>query len=168
MNVLFHTATAVVTIALVADSGKSRSGLSTIPDVGVALGLGIFFHAILDYMPHCYPLHSKPDAIISLILMVCLCWKANKGYKVLVIASCIGNVLPDIIDLAPAILNKLFHLHIILMPKIFPWHWRRYSGSIYTGGCSISWLNYGMITLLTLIICWYRNNGLKIVFQKNK
>jgi hypothetical protein len=168
MNVLFHTATAIATVVLVADSVRPAvSGGSYILGCLLSLIIGVIFHGILDYIPHCYPVNSRIDVMLSLLLMILLFWKTNRKYKPIVAASFIGNVLPDIIDLSPAILNKYFHLNIAVITKIFPWHQTLYSGSIYSDNCDVSNLNHLMIIAFVCIVCWLRKKQLEEIFFKN-
>jgi hypothetical protein len=53
-------------------------------------------------------------------------------------ACFLGAIFPDLADLGPAILNKQMQLNLPTV-KIFPWHWKQYSGSIYDG--SRQWLS---------------------------
>jgi hypothetical protein len=169
MNVIFHTATAVATVVLIADCKSKVSSISYMSRCFLSLATGIIFHSILDYVPHCYPLNSKLDVIISSIIMIFLFWRTPKQYKIILAAAFIGNILPDIIDLLPGILNKLFNLKIKIIAKIFPWHWSLYSGSIYSGSCNVSNLNHLMIVALVCVICWCRKKQFKAIFisQKN-
>lgn len=164
MNVIFHTAAAAATVVLIADCESKVTMTSYMLRCLLSVAVGIIFHSILDYVPHCYPLNSKVDVISSLFIMIFLFWQTPKRYKIILAAAFIGNILPDIIDLLPGILNKLFNLKIKIIAKIFPWHWPLYSGSIYSGSCNVSNLNHFIIGALVCIICWCRKKQFKAIF----
>ena len=98
----------------------------------IGLVIGIVVHGILDYLPHSYPIPSRLDVALSLILVVLTIAMAKPKTRSIVLACYLGCILPDVIDLAPAILNRTFGLGLPT-PKMFPWHWPKYSGSIYDG-----------------------------------
>ena len=170
MNVLFHTATAIATVVLITDTNRPLLKMYdriNVRDSFLALFVGIIFHGILDYMPHRYPVNSKIDAIASLFIFIAILFWVDKKYKLIIVASFLGNILPDLIDLLPGILNKYFSFNIPILPKIFPWHWPEYSGSIYKGGYNISNLNHLLVLLFVLIICLVRYKDFREIFIRN-
>lgn len=130
--------------------------------------IGIIFHGILDYIPHCYPFPSKIDAILSLLLIIVAILSADRKYRLIVAASFAGNIFPDLIDLSSGILNKYMHLNIPVFPKVFPWHWPEYSGSIYNGGCNVSNINHSIVIAMVLMICILKREDFKSIFLSQK
>lgn len=167
MNVLFHTATAIATTVLVTNTDRHVLNLldkNILVSCFFALIIGIIFHSFLDYIPHRYPIPSKTDVVISLLLMIILTLAGDRKYRPIIIVSFLGNILPDLIDLSPNILNKYLHLHIPLFPKIFPWHWSQFSGSIYEGNSGLSNLNHLFIIIFVLVVCGVRFKDFKRIF----
>jgi hypothetical protein len=115
-------------------------------------------------MPHHYPVNSAIDVIMSLLIMMIVFLRTNKRLKIIAAFSFLGNILPDLVDLAPSILNKYLHLKLPIISKIFPWHWPQYSGSIYTGSFNVSILNHLAVLFLVFIICFIRYKDFKAVF----
>jgi hypothetical protein len=70
MNVLFHTISAVGVVAMVTDTDIVKQGNSSGVKMTslIAFLSAVFFHGVLDYMPHCYPVPSKWDVIMGLAL----------------------------------------------------------------------------------------------------
>ena len=122
-----------------------------------AFGMGILTHGLLDLLPHCYPIPSKADALLSLVLLMFAVLRSSKTFRPLLITAFAGAVFPDVLDLSPAILAKQTGWSIPLFPHFFPWHWKEYSGSVYKGSCAFS----NGIHLLFLSIAG-------IVFRKKK
>lgn len=155
MNVLFHLAAGFgIALAICNEAVK--------PKIWGAAATGAFIafvsHALLDYTPHCYPINSKIDVIGGFILLLALVLFARKEYRLIMFATLSGAILPDLIDLLPAILNQQFNLGLPVYTKIFPWHWKTYSGSIYNGSCNASHINIAMICISVgaLIILKYK------------
>jgi hypothetical protein len=165
MNIIFHTATVISVTILLTDTERIKPD-STIKK-GLLTGLsafvaGIITHAVLDYIPHCYPINSKIDIIVSLIIIIATLWLVRKPYKIIAGLSFLGCIFPDLIDLLPKIINNYAGLRLPVSDKIFPWHWQKYSGVINNDNCSVSVLNhccpvkkgktYGKTSLSTLFI----------------
>lgn len=159
MNVLFHLTSAIGLAVLLTDA-KSLTRSQTVRPVLVTgiLGFaaGIISHGALDYIPHCYPVNAKADAVTGLLLMLFLTVKTNRKFRFITVATLLGTVFPDLVDLAPAILNKQLDLNLPIVEKIFPWHWKEYSGSIYQSSCNISTLNHLLLGASVIIVCWCR------------
>ncbi len=168
MNVLFHTTTAIGVAVLLTDTKKIEQS-KTIKEVCITsitvFIASVFSHGILDYMPHCYPINSKIDAILSLFLILVLTFWSNKKYRMIVGLSFFGSVFPDLIDLSPSIINKLLRVNLPIIDKVFPWHWHQYSGSIYNGECVVSMLNHSLLIMSVFIICWCRWHNFKKIFN---
>jgi hypothetical protein len=120
---------------------------------------GVLLHGLLDYVPHSYPLRSGPDVAFGLILFLLAITWAKRKHRPLVGACCFGSVLPDVVDLGPAIVNRLFGWSLPVV-KIFPWHWHQYSGSIYDGTKRLESLvlHLGVIMLSVGTIYFYRKS----------
>lgn len=125
----------------------------------------MFFHGVLDYMLHCYPLPSKWDVIIGLCIMVASTLIVRKYYRVIVLAAFAGCVFPDVVDLLPSILNKQLGWQIPVTPKLFPWHWKENSGSIYNGNCETSFINHWATVLFAVLMVFIRHRQLKQVLK---
>lgn len=165
MNISFHNVVAVGIAVVLTDTRTFQKKYQTIYPIAIAaFFIGIVCHAILDYMPHCYPVNSKVDAIIGLLTIVILTVLCKRPYRLILLLSFLGNIFPDIIDLSPQILNNYLNIHIPLKQHLFPWHWKEYSGSIFINDCSISTLNHIIIILTILTILWFRRVDLKELF----
>jgi hypothetical protein len=140
MNVMFHTVASIATASVLSAQLKekpikSATGL-TILAAGFATG--ILLHGVLDWSPHQYPLPSVPDVVVSLIPFSAMFMVAHHEARWILFACFLGAIFPDLVDLGPAILKKQMQLNLATV-KIFPWHWKQYSGSIYDG--SRQWLS---------------------------
>ncbi|MDJ1491833.1 hypothetical protein QNI19_02745 [Cytophagaceae bacterium DM2B3-1] len=164
MNVLFHTTTAIGVAVLLTNTTqleKSHSLINRITTGIAAFTVGAISHGALDYIPHCYPINSKIDVAIGLAMILVVTWLTHKRYRIIVGASFLGCIFPDIADLSPAIINKQVGLNLPVFSKIFPWHWHAYSGSIYTGDCNVSTINHLLLIVVICAICWYRQEDVK-------
>jgi hypothetical protein len=141
MNVVFHTLTSVATAAVLSTQLKEKKPIdSTAALTILVIGFttGILLHGLLDWIPHQYPLPSVLDVVVSLILFSTIFILARNEARWILSACFLGAIFPDLVDLGPAILNRQMQLHLPTV-KIFPWHWKEYSGSIYDG--SRRWLS---------------------------
>jgi hypothetical protein len=135
VNVTFHTLTSISAAAVLSSRGAGKKSRPTsfhdsvLVLTGGFLG-GVLLHGLLDYLPHSYPIPSVLDAIFSLALFVIAIALAQPHHRLLVAACFLGAVFPDLVDLGPAIVNKNLGWSVPVV-KLFPWHWRQYSGSIY-------------------------------------
>ena len=138
MNIFFHTTAAIGLIATLNDTkNSSSSNKKSIQRSLVAFGVGIVSHGALDYIPHCYPINPKLDVILGLLIMISLTIKCKPNYRLIVAATFLGSIFPDLIDLSPQILNQYLGLSLPIQEKIFPWHWQKYSGSIFIDDCMV-------------------------------
>ena len=170
MNIIFHTIAAIGVSVAITDTNKIniKSSYKKIILTSVfAFIVGIISHGVLDYIPHCYPINSKFDAIASFVLIITFIVLTNKPYKLITALSFAGCIFPDLVDLLPAILNKYLNLHLKITTKIFPWHWPEYSGSLYNSDCNISILNQVLLIFAIITICWFRRTDLKQMMMKN-
>lgn len=158
VNVTFHTLTALATAAVLSSecallSPGAHYSLRT-PAIG--FGVGVMVHGVLDCVPHSYPIRSDVDVVVSLALFACAMICAKKQNLTLLAACFLGAIVPDVLDLAPAIVNH--HLGWSLpVVKLFPWHWRRYSGSIYDGSRAVESLSLHLVVVALSAIFLYAN-----------
>ncbi|MGB1242831.1 MAG: hypothetical protein ACPG49_09940, partial [Chitinophagales bacterium] len=145
MNVFFHTTTAIGIAIALTDTQRLCPHTpikNTLPTTFFAFVVGIIGHGTLDYIPHCYPIPSKVDVILGLFIIVTCIWRSQHTYRLILFASFVGSIFPDLIDLSPAILHKYIGTPIPTSTKLFPWHWHEYSGSIYTQNCGVLTFNH--------------------------
>ena len=140
MNVIFHTLASVATAAVLSAQLKKKPINSTTGLTILAIGFttGILLHGLLDWSPHQYPLPSVLDVGASLILFSVVFILALEEARWILLICFLGAIFPDSVDLGPAIVNKQMQLSLPTV-KIFPWHWKEYSGSLYDG--SRQWLS---------------------------
>ncbi len=168
MNELFHVISSIgITASLMdtetaADSGSLRDQL---PTMVFTFSVGIISHAVLDYMPHTYPIKSKVDVIVSIIAVSILLILARKPYRLVVASSILGCILPDIIDIGPRMLNAYFGLAVPIHDLFFPWHWKSYSGSLYNQGYAVSAINHALVFVVLLIVFFIKRKGLAKIFS---
>jgi hypothetical protein len=114
MNIIFHTVAsfgiAVSLSASIWSDAPSRRKLLLSSVAGFTLG--IIFHGVWDYIPHCYPLSGVADALVSLSVMLIILIFAKGRRKVLTGACFLGGVFPDVIDLGPNLLNQYLGLNL--------------------------------------------------------
>lgn len=111
------------------------------PLLAVGFVAGVLLHGLLDFVPHSYPIKSGLDVVFSLILFVAAIAFSKRQHRFLIGACFLGAIFPDLVDLGPAIVNNHLGWSVPVV-KIFPWHWRQYSGSIYDrsrGFVSLFW-----------------------------
>lgn len=159
MNILFHLAAGFGIVIVVCDSKAPSSNVNTWYTAAIGMVIAFVSHGLLDYAPHCYPINSKVDFVIGGILLLLLSSLAKGKYKLILFSTLIGSVLPDIIDLFPSILNKQLNFSFPTYNKIFPWHWKKYSGSIYNDDCNTSNVNISLlfVSVLGIIVLKWKN-----------
>ena len=149
MNVIFHTLASVATAAVLSTQLKVKKPINSATGLTILVSgfiIGILLHGLLDWTPHQYPLPSLLDVVVSLLLFCAIFILAQKEARWLLLACFLGAVFPDLVDLGPPILNKQMQLHLPTV-KIFPWHWKQYSGSVYDGSHRwLSILNHLVVT----------------------
>ena len=156
MNLIFHTALSIGINAAVINPITFEKGnnLTNVKFISILFCLGITAHGVLDIIPHCYPINSKIDFLISLFLICTTILCLNKKYRVLVAFSFFGALFPDIIDLSIPILNKYAFLNLPVHENYFPWHWKYYSGSIYSLDCSKSSIYQAILVAGIILVCY--------------
>jgi len=170
MNVLFHTTSAIGIAVLCSDVDKNEFRENKLPVSIIsffAFLIGIIAHGALDYIPHCYPIHSKLDVVLSFSLILTLTFFTYNKYRWIIIASFLGCIFPDVIDLSPGIVNNLLGLNLPTFEKIFPWHWHSYSGSIYNGNCSVSMFNHLLLLITVGVIVALKWSHVKGMIRRN-
>lgn len=168
MNVLFHTTTAIGIAVLLTETSKDKSPMVLKRQFATAFFafiFGVIAHGAIDYIPHCYPIHSKVDMILGLMMILSLTWLSRPAYRLIIFTAFIGSVFPDLVDLGPAMANDLLALNLPIWDKVFPWHWPKYSGSLYGQDCGVSNLNHFLVVFIVLMICWFRRKDLKNIFN---
>jgi len=168
MNVLFHTTTAIGIVALLTNTNKIERTKYSIQTGIIVFIVGILSHGILDYIPHCYPIPSKLDVLLGSLMILTGVVLSNKRYRMIVALAFLGSIIPDLIDLSPAIMNKQLGWQLPIFNKIFPWHLKAYSGSIYTGQCTISTINHLVLMVLIGITFLCRRSAVNQIFNRNK
>jgi hypothetical protein len=169
MNVIFHTTVALGTAVLVTDTeriGANPAVRKVVPAALSAFVAGIISHGVLDYVPHCYPVNSKVDAVVALVMIVAATWFAHGAYRAIVGLSFLGSVFPDLIDLGPKIVNRQLNLGLTLPDNMFPWHWHAWSGSVYSGDCHVSTLNHFLLVFTVALVVWFRRTDFSVIFGR--
>lgn len=168
MNELFHVLSAVGISAMVTDTEAvdDKGGLQNrVSTTLYAFSAGIIAHALLDCLPHTYPIRSKPDVIVSIVLAASLIIFSKKPYRLIVAGSLFGCTLPDIIDIGPRMLRAYFGLAVPIHSQLFPWHWPAYSGSLYDQGHTVSAIDHGLFFALLMIVFLTRRQHLNNLFS---
>jgi hypothetical protein len=137
MNVTFHTLASFATAAVLCSKLKSAHphrlfAAADLPVLTVGFGAGVLLHGLLDYAPHAYYIKSAVDVLLSLALCSGVSLLARRRHRLLLGVCFLGCIFPDLVDLGPAIVNKRLGWSLPVV-KVFPWHLREYSGSIYDG-----------------------------------
>jgi hypothetical protein len=164
MNVTFHIVAAVGASAALSSRKLRASALqsnapSDLPLLTAAFVAGLLLHGLLDWLPHSYPINSAADVGVGLAVVAGAMVFVRQEHRLLLGACAFGSVLPDLVDLGPAIINKRLGWSLPVF-KFFPWHWRQYSGSIYDGSRSLeSGLCHLLIVAASFGLIWvYRRN----------
>ncbi len=151
MNVTFHTIASITTASIFCI--KKDDIVWNTSKFLIVFVVGILVHGVLDYLPHQYPIRSKVDIGVALFLFILTLFFIEKKNYLLLLIAFIGGIFPDLVDLSSGIADKHFGL---LLPqlsfKIFPWHWKEYSGSIYDGTREIESAIYH-ISVVLIGIC---------------
>jgi hypothetical protein len=158
MNVTFHVLGSFATAAVLAERTKTNYAVK----LCVGFVTGILIHGILDFLPHQYPLSSKIDIGLALLLLLMTLFFVRKQYILLILVCFAGSIFPDIIDLAPSIADKHLGVTIQQLPfRVFPWHLKKYSGSIYDGSRWYeSTLYHSAFTVLCLSVLYLKRKNL--------
>lgn len=163
MNVTFHALGSFATAAVL--SLKPNEKIWNLPKFAVGFFAGILVHSILDFLPHQYPLRSTLDVIFALGLLAATFFLAHKQNRLLILACFGGAIFPDVVDLGAGIANRNLGIPIPQLSfKVFPWHWKEFSGSIYDGSRSVESNIYHILALLTcsVLIFAYRKRFFRL------
>ena len=149
MNVTFHTLASFATAAVLSSRLKATDSArlfapSDLPSLAAGFAAGVLMHGLLDYAPHAYPIKSAFDVLLSLALFSVMLLLARRRHWLLLGVCFLGGIFPDLIDLGPAIVNKRLGWSLPVV-KVFPWHRREYSGSIYDGSRGVESFLYHLI-----------------------
>jgi hypothetical protein len=158
MNVTFHVLASFATTAALS-TVKATNQRARFSLLAAGLIAGVILHGILDILPHSYPINSILDVMLALILFAVGSLLVVKAQRLLFLACYLGAILPDLVDLGPAILNKRLGTTFPVI-KLFPWHWKMYSGSIYDGSKSVESALSHMVVLVgsLLLLFWLHDN----------
>jgi len=127
MNVVFHGLAAIgLTHVVLADRPPTKATYAA------AAVLGVLSHGILDGLPHQYPLRASVDIVAAIALVGVVTWKwMPPSHRLLLGWTFAFAVLPDVIDLGPAMVVHAVTGDRLHQPHLFPWHWPEGSGSIF-------------------------------------
>ncbi len=166
MNITFHAVGSFATVAVLSlEPSENRRSVSALKKYVIGFVSGVLIHGILDLLPHNYPLPSKLDVMFALILLLAILFASQKQNLILIVICFIGAIFPDVIDLSPGIINKRLGFQISLLPfKIFPWHWKEFSGSVYDGSRNFESIVYhGLFLLICFSLIYvYRKRFLNL------
>lgn len=166
MNLVFHTLFSISTSPIcakkIAKNNKPFKYL-TLGAIGNIIG-----HAIMDLVPHDYPLTTKIDVLISFVIFLLSILFVKKEYVYSILFCFLGGVLPDLIDKALLPIIGLRQL------DIFPFHWANIINFFY------KWYTFQMfevfnilamlvsLILLVINIKFITNNMLKYTKVEDK
>lgn len=123
MNVVWH-ALAGGAVAHVAARIAGTPGRRTMLAAHLA---AIASHGLLDWLKHGYPVPSRLDVVLALILTGTWLWAVEPRLRLLFTSTLSASFLPDVVDHPP----RLLHLTSPLPTPLLPWHARAGSGSLY-------------------------------------
>jgi hypothetical protein len=156
MNVTFHAIGSFATAAVL--SRKLAGNSWDMPKLTIGFAVGVLIHGVLDFLPHEYPLHSAFDVIFALMLLALMLFLAQNQNRLLILVCFAGAIFPDVLDLGPTIINKYWGITVPQLPfRVFPWHLKQYSGSIYDGSRRIESTIYHLLLLLICLPLIYVN-----------
>lgn len=169
MNIVFHTTVAIgICVAITNTKKLAEQPKQRFLFAGIALIVGVILHGFLDYIPHCYPFSGLIDVAFSLSIMAIVTLCCKTFYVPIVLSAFTGSILPDLIDLAPSILNAKLGRSLQAHQPIFPWHWKNYSGSIFIKDCNASHLNHLLVIITVLLLIFCRKDDVKTMLRSKK
>ena len=150
MNVTFHVLAGIGIAAALSPRKPKVSRIAIVAGFGVTVCL----HGLLDFVPHSYPIKSSIDVMLALLLFAGAFVLAKPHVRGVLVACFLGSILPDLIDLAPGILNRHYGFNLPAV-RLFPWHWKQYSGSIYDGSrAAESMAAHLVVSTIALFLIW--------------
>lgn len=165
MNITFHVVSSFSITATCYNLFNKQQLIGKVFVLVFVFLSNILVHGLLDYAKHSYPFKSKLDVVLALFLFFIWIILIKREYYILAFVSFIGSIFPDIIDLGPSILNKHFHLSLPMI-EIFPWHWKKYSGSVYDGSSLyLSLFNHSMVLVISFYLI-FRTRKQKLFSKK--
>jgi len=172
MNVTFHTITSLSFSVLVSKKISPATNKyflkSDTKYFLILLFINILVHGLLDIMPHNYPLNSILDVSLSLAFFLMTIFIVTKRFHLTIMMSFFFAVLPDIIDIAPKLLNKYLNTNLLVF-NLFPWHYPQYSGSMYNGQYSLfSLINHSIVLAFFIVVVVINRNYLRNTVLKSK
>jgi hypothetical protein len=143
MNTTFHML--AVAVGAACSRWETRHEIARL---GLGFAMSVLLHGVMDVTPHSYPINSALDVVLGLAIAASAVFLARRAVRPLLVGCCLGSIFPDLVDLAPAIINR--HTGLSLpTTEFFPWHWKTYSGSLYGGTRNIeSWLYHLIVVVI--------------------
>lgn len=127
MNLVMH---ALAGGAIAHACSQLASGEGQKPKSVVLAGaavLALASHGLLDWLRHGYPLPSRLDVVLALVLSGAWLGLIQKRLRPLFAIALAASFLPDVVDHLP----RLLHVASPLPTPLFPWHSPIWSGSLY-------------------------------------
>ncbi|MCP4396765.1 MAG: hypothetical protein GY801_05630 [bacterium] len=155
MGVTFHTLTSLSIAVTFAAHSRRPLTFRDIQGQWKALVAMLFIcvlsHGLLDVIPHGYPFPAPIDILLSIMGMAMILVIVNNEWRSLMLFCWSGCLLPDVIDLTLPILNGQLGTTFPTY-RLFPWHWGRYSGSIFDGSKPFESALYHIIVVVCCLL----------------
>lgn len=168
MNVTFHALGSFATAAVLSlKPGEKYFSASSLAKYVIGFIAGILIHGLLDYAPHEYPIYSKVDPPLALFLLALTLFAAQKQNYLLILICFAGCIFPDIVDLGPVIVKKYLGISAPQLPfRLFPWHLKEFSGSIYDGSrrAESTFYHLAFVILCVALLYVYRKKFFRFKF----
>jgi hypothetical protein len=127
--------------------------------------LCVMSHGVLDGLPHEYPFRALGDTLWTLGLFFGWMLFIQPRFRPLLVIAFVGAEMPDLVDHVPRDLNRHLHLHLPVLPKLFPWHYPGGSGSLsgYVPPMAriASLVNHVMVVTFGATLMWLSRNALR-------
>jgi len=125
MNITFHSFAAFATGTALAARMPERSGanpasrserspglLRDLPWLAAGLVGNVLLHGAMDLSPHSYPIPWRLDILGGIMLIAVVMARVQPRYRLVFAAVFLGELLPDLVDQGPGLLNQLLGLHL--------------------------------------------------------
>lgn len=167
MNVSFHALTSLaIGHASAPHLERASSRWRAAAVVATACTLGLASHGVLDGLRHAYPLPSLADVVLAAVLGLGWIGLVRPEFRVLFALVFASAVIPDVVDLGPALAAQHLGLALPQLPvRPFPWHWREGSGSLYRltpHDAIVSWTNHAIIVAFSTVTIWSHRRVLRV------